>query len=148
MTVDVINAARAPVTAAFVRTVARRASSLPEVAARLPPGSSTLAIRLTGDEELRQLHRDYSADDTTTDVLSFAGEGDHLGDLAISWPAVVRQADEHGHPALTELGLLCVHGYLHLLGWEHGTDPEQREMSRITVAALELAGLTISPGRL
>ena len=148
VTVDVINAARAPVTAGFVRTVLLRATSLPEVRARLPSGSSTLALRLTVDDELRRLHRDYADDDTATDVLSFEGTADHLGDLAISWPAAVRQAGEHGHPPLTELALLCVHGYLHLLGWDHATKPEREEMSRITVAALAAAGLSISPGRL
>jgi probable rRNA maturation factor len=148
VTFDVINAARAPVSAALVRTVLRRASRVPEVAARLPSGPSTVAVRLTDDEELRRLHRDYSGEDTTTDVLSFAGAGDQLGDLAISWPAVVRQAADHGHPELTELALLCVHGFLHLLGWDHATAAGRREMARVTVAALDLAGMELAPGRL
>ena len=148
MTVDVVNAVRAPVTAAHVRAVLRKASRVPEVAARLPPGAATVAVRVTDDDELRRLHRDYSGDDTTTDVLSFAGAGGHLGDLAISWPAVVRQASEHGHPAPTELALLCVHGFLHLLGWDHAAAGGRREMSRVTLAALAGAGIELAPGRL
>jgi rRNA maturation RNase YbeY len=144
----VINAAHAPLPAAFVRSVLVGAASLPEVAARLPEGRSTVAVRLTNDDELRRLHRDFGADDTVTDVLSFEGTEPHIGDLAISWPAVQRQAEIHGHPTLTELGLLCVHGFLHLLGWDHATISERREMSRVTMAALALSDLELAPGRL
>jgi len=146
--VDVVSAARAPVIATYVRSVIREASHVPEVAARLPLGRPTLAVRLTSDAELRRLHRDYSSDDTVTDVLSFRGDGDHLGDLAISWPAVNRQASEYGHPARTELALLCVHGFLHLLGWDHATAAQRREMTRVTLVALSRCGLEPAPGRL
>jgi rRNA maturation RNase YbeY len=146
--VEVVNAARSPVTAAYLRSVVRRASTLPEVAARLPEGRSTVAVRLTDDAELRSLHRAFSHENSVTDVLSFEGAGDHLGDLAISWPAVVRQAASHRHPPLTELALLSVHGLLHLLGWDHATAAQRREMTRVTVAALALSGLELSPGRL
>jgi probable rRNA maturation factor len=146
--VEVIKAVRAPVAPAFVRKVLGRASAVPEVLARLPDGESTLAVRITSDGELRALNEAYAGKDSATDVLSFAGSGDHLGDLAISWTMVVRQADEHGHPALTECGLLCVHGMLHLLGWDHSTAAERREMTRLTLSGLALAGLTVAPGRL
>jgi probable rRNA maturation factor len=148
LSVEFVNAARAPIAAAHVRSVLRRACKVPEIAARLPEQPATLAVRLTADAELRRLHRDYSGDDSVTDVLSFMGTEGHLGDLAISWPAVVRQAREYRHPAATELALLCVHGLLHLLGWDHATPAEHHEMSRVTVAALALSGLKISPRRL
>jgi probable rRNA maturation factor len=148
LSVEVIKAVRAPVPPAFVRNVLGRASTLAEVSARLPDGVSTMAVRITGDSELRRLNEAYAGNDSVTDVLSFAGTGDHLGDLAISWPMVVRQAAEHRHPALTECGLLCIHGMLHLLGWDHSTAAERREMTRLTLSALALAGLTLAPGRL
>jgi probable rRNA maturation factor len=146
--VEVIKAVRAPVTPSFVRAVIRRAASLPEVAARLPGAGCTLAVRVTSDDELRELHRDFSGDDSVTDVLSFTGVEGHLGDLAISWPAAVRQAEQFGHPVDTELALLGVHGLLHLLGWDHGTVAEHVEMTRITLAALRLSGLRLARGRL
>lgn len=139
--VEVIKAVRAPVPASFVRQVLQRAASIPEVAARLPDGIATVAVRLTGDRELHRLNRDYAGEDSVTDVLSFAGSGQHLGDLAISWPSVSRQAYDYGHSDLTELALLSVHGLLHLLGWDHASPRERREMSRLTVAALKLSGL-------
>jgi probable rRNA maturation factor len=83
-----------------------------------------------------------------TDVLSFAGSQLHVGDLAISWPMAVRQSVEYGHPEQTELGLLSVHGLLHLLGWDHVSAAEREEMTRLTIAALALSGLELAPGRL
>ena len=121
---------------------------MPEVEARLPAGIATIAVRLTADDELRRLNRDYAGHDAATDVLSFAGTSPNVGDLAISWPMVVRQASEYGHSEETELGLLAVHGLLHLLGWDHATAAQRREMSRLTIAALALSGLRPASGRL
>lgn len=148
LTVDVIKAVRAPVAPSFVRSVLGRAASLPEVVARMPEGTCSIAVRVTGDRELRRLNKAYARNDSATDVLSFAGSGDHLGDLAISWVKVVQQATEFGHPPLAEFGLLCVHGMLHLLGWDHTSGPEREEMARLTFAALGLSDLRLFPGRL
>jgi probable rRNA maturation factor len=155
--IEVIKAVPVPVRPSFLRGVLRQAISVPEVAARLPLGAATVAVRLTTDGELHRLNREYAGHDSATDVLSFEGSGraqgelapgDHVGDVAISWPTVVRQAREHGHTEETELGLLCVHGLLHLLGWDHVTARQRREMSRLTLAALALSGLHPAPGRL
>jgi probable rRNA maturation factor len=146
--VDVIKAVRAPVPARLVRQVLQRAASIPEVAARLPAGAPKVVVRLTGDRELRRLNRDYTGEDSVTDVLSFAGLGEHVGDLAISWPAAVRQSKVFGHDADTEVALLTVHGLLHLLGWDHAAAPERREMNRLTRAALKRSGLSLERGRL
>jgi probable rRNA maturation factor len=121
---------------------------VPEVEARLPAGVATIAIRLTGDDELQRLNREYAGHDSVTDVLSFAGSQQHVGDLAISWPAAERQAHEYGHSEKTELGLLAVHGLLHLLGWDHATAGQRKEMTRLTIAALALSGLAPARGRL
>ena len=58
---------------------------------------------------------------------------DHLGDLAISWPMTVRQAVEHGHAPRRSSRLLCVHGLLHLSGWDHASARERKEMTRLTL---------------
>jgi probable rRNA maturation factor len=155
--VEVIKAVRVPVPPSFLRRLLQRAAALPEVQARLPDGTATIAVRLTGDAELRRLNRDHAGHDAVTDVLSFEGAGRaqgalstdlHIGDLAISWPAAARQANKYGHPQTTELGLLAVHGLLHLLGWDHATAAQRKEMSRLTIAALAQSGLTPAPGRL
>jgi probable rRNA maturation factor len=148
LAVQVTKALRAPVPPSFLRSVLGRAASLPEVLARLPEGTSSIAVRITSDRELRRLNNSFAGIDAVTDVLSFEGSDDHLGDLAISWPMVVRQGAEYGHPPLTELGLLSVHGMLHLLGWDHRSIAERKEMVRLTIAALGLSSLRLSPGRL
>jgi probable rRNA maturation factor len=146
--VEVIKAVRAPVLPAFARSVLVCAVSIPEVLARMPEGRCSIAVRITGDRELRRLNSSFAGNDSVTDVLSFAGSGDHLGDLAISWPMVIRQAAEYGHAPRIEFGLLCVHGMLHLLGWDHASAAGRKEMTRLTIAALEVSSLRLSAGRL
>jgi rRNA maturation RNase YbeY len=146
--VDVVKAVIAPVPVRFVRSVVTRAIAVPEVRARLPEGESTVAVRLTGDDEMEQLNRTYADVPDATDVLSFSGWGAHLGDIAISWPTTVRQAEKHHHDPKTELALLTVHGLLHLLGWDHARARERREMNRLTVEALTLSRITLAEGRL
>jgi probable rRNA maturation factor len=147
----VVKAVPAPVAPDRVRGPIVAAVQLAEVQARLPLLDWEVAIRLSGDRELRRLNRRFLEDDHTTDVLSFAS-GDaanpHLGDIVISWPAVRRQAQEFGHGESNEVGLLVVHGFLHLLGWDHATLIEEREMNRLTVAALDRVGVRPAPGRL
>lgn len=146
--VEVFKAIRSPIPPSFLRELLQRAAAVPEVNARLPAGEATVAVRLTADDELRRLNREFAGVDSATDVLSFAGSGPHVGDVAISWPATLRQAQQYGHPDQTELGLLGVHGFLHLLGWDHASAAQRKEMSRLTFAALALSGLQLAPGRL
>ncbi len=145
---EVVKAVPADVRPAFIRGVLSRAATVPEIAARLPEGHATVAVRLTSDEELRHLNRRFAGEDHATDVLSFAGQGEHLGDIAISWPATARQAARFRQHEKTELALLSVHGLLHLLGWDHATATEVAEMTRLTVAALRASRIELAPRRL
>ena len=148
LNVDVIKAVRADVRPSFVRDVLTRAAAVPEVAARLPEAQSTVAVRLTADAEMQRLNTAYAGEPHSTDVLSFAGSAGHVGDIAISWPATLRQAAEYGHDATAELALLAVHGLLHLLGWDHISAREQKEMTRLTIEALQQSGIELAPRRL
>src|SRR5438094_4892888 len=141
----VVNAGVSP---SFVQRVLVPAANVLEIAARLPEGVWTVAVRITGDDEMKRLNRTYAGGAHATDVLSFTGTGSHVGDIAISWPAVTRRAAEHGHDEKAELALLAVHGLLHLLGWDHAKAAERREMNRLTVAALERSGIKLAPNRL
>lgn len=147
--VAVVKAVSAPIAPREVRAVVAAAVEVPEVAARLPQDAE-VAVRITGDRELRRLNRDFLGEDTPTDVLAFpSGEqSGHVGDIAVSWPAVIRQAAEHGHPAGAELALLVVHGLLHLLGWNHADEGQREEMTRLTRAALDRARVEIAAGRI
>lgn len=146
--VEVIKAVGAPFPPRFLKHAVERAARVREVAARLPDAEATLAVRITDDDEMERLNRDFAGEDHPTDVLSFAGGGNHLGDIAISWPAVVRQARRYRQDPWTELALLAVHGLLHVLGWDHATPQEEREMSRLTRAVLRKSRLRLARGRL
>jgi probable rRNA maturation factor len=101
------------------RAVARLAALL---AARVARGRE-FHCRITGDSELRRLNRDFLGHDYATDVLSFpSGEKARLGDLAISIQRARAQAGEFGHSVEQEIGVLMLHGLLHLLGMDHETD--------------------------
>lgn len=99
---------------------------LREMVGSLAPDASTLAVRLTDDEELRALNRDFRNVDKPTDVLSFPGnetpEGRHLGDIVISVPTARRQAAVYDHHLLRELKILLLHGVIHCLGFDHEAD--------------------------
>jgi probable rRNA maturation factor len=90
------------------------------------PASFGLAVCLVSDRRMRQLHRRFRGRDRTTDVLSFATRVARprvlLGDLVIAVPTAARQARQHGHSLSRELKILLLHGYLHLLGYDHETD--------------------------
>ncbi len=103
--------------------------------------ASELTVRIVDDATIRELNRRYRDVDEATDVLSFAmaGESDddfvtppggapQLGEIVIAFPTAERQAVAAGHDVGAELEHLLVHGILHLLGYDHETEAEEREM--------------------
>ncbi len=106
-----------PVSAARLRRVLR-------AAARALRVRGELALVLAGDGLLRRLNRDYRGKDETTDVLSFPGEGGEagLGDIVISVARAERNARGLGRTLAQELDVLALHGFLHVLGYDHETD--------------------------
>ena len=94
-----------------------------------------LTIVISTDAHLQELNRQYLGIDAPTDVLSFpVGEVDpesealYLGDIIISYPRALAQAEAAGHPVQAELRLLAVHGTLHLLGYDHAEEDEKALM--------------------
>ena len=95
------------------------------------PGTAvdTLALRLVSDRKMREYNRDFRGRDASTDVLSFPAERQfvppgerHLGDIVISVTTAAAQAESAGHSLQRELKYLALHGYLHLLGYDHEKD--------------------------
>lgn len=148
--IEIVKAVKAPVSPAEIRRVLLAAAAVPEIALLFKKADWGLAVRVSGDRELRRLNRRFLGEDHPTDVLSFPSgdDGSHLGDIVISWPAAERQATEFGHPASTELALLSVHGLLHLVGLDHVGTREENEMNRLTVMALAETGHRVAAGRL
>jgi probable rRNA maturation factor len=97
-----------------------------------------LSVAVTGDDEVRELNRRYRSEDQATDVLSFALDGDDfampagmrrmLGEVVISYPTAERQAARARRDISDELAHLLVHGTLHILGYDHESPREAREM--------------------
>jgi probable rRNA maturation factor len=100
-------------------------------AARPLRARGEVVLVLAGDGLLRRLNREYRGKDRATDVLSFPGPGgeEGLGDVVISVPAAARNARRQGHGVPRELDILALHGFLHVLGYDHETD--EGEMDRL-----------------
>ena len=98
----------------------------------LNKGSFTLLV--TNDIEIQNLNKKFRKKDKATDVLSFNQEKDfqiknnYLGDIVISSNTALRQANEKKLPIESELILLFLHGYLHLLGYDHIKKKDARIM--------------------
>lgn len=88
-----------------------------------------LSITLTDNERIHELNRLYRNVDRPTDVLSFPLEEDELlGDIIVSIPKAMDQAREYGHSFRRELYFLIVHGFYHLLGYDHETPEQESQM--------------------
>ena len=108
-----------------------------------------LGLVITNQKRVQQLNRSYLERDEPTDVLAFSmlpepsatGESEdsspfvqppdgvlHLGEVIISYPQAVIQAEEHHHSVKREIAILIIHGVLHLLGYEHDKPELERQM--------------------
>lgn len=116
------------------------------------PSLLEISVLLTGDRKMRQLNSTYRGKDATTDVLSFSqlegcccmaqpGGRVNLGDIVISLPKAELQAEEYGTGFEEELARLLIHGFLHLLGYDHERGPkEAARMRRLETKILRTAG--------
>lgn len=103
---------------------------------------SELSVTFVSNERIQEINREYRDKDRPTDVISFAleemGEGEMeivgedipriLGDIIISIPTAREQAQEYNHSFMRELGFLAVHGLLHLLGYDHMNEQDEKRM--------------------
>ena len=93
--------------------------------------AAEVSVSFVDNEQIRQLNREFRDKDAATDVLSFPlgenGVYDYnnetgaymLGDIVISVPRAIEQAQMYGHSLRREIGFLTVHSMLHLLGYDH-----------------------------
>ena len=116
-------------------------------AATLSTTGNELAIVLTDDSGIRLLNRDWRGIDAATNVLSFvtktsvtkasvagnskaAKPGEHLGDIVLAYETIAREARSEGKPFAHHVAHLAVHGFLHLVGYDHETAREAAVMER------------------
>ncbi|WP_315812171.1 rRNA maturation RNase YbeY [Bradyrhizobium sp. SZCCHNR2028] len=115
-------------------------------------GDAEIAVMLTDDDGIRTLNSNWRGIDKPTNVLSFPalqptgprGEDDAprmLGDIAIAYETMRREADEEQKPFAHHLSHLTVHGFLHLIGYDHETDDEAEEMEALEREILAHLGI-------
>src|SRR6266700_2913178 len=115
-------------------------------------GEAELAVMLTDDAGIRTLNSNWRGIDKQTNVLSFpalqpsrpSGEGDAprmLGDIAIAYQTMRKEADEEQKPFDHHLSHLAVHGFLHLIGYDHDKDDEAEAMEALEQEILAQLGI-------
>jgi probable rRNA maturation factor len=95
-------------------------------------------------QQMQKLNLTYRKIDKTTDVLSFSNDDlneKSLGDVFISIDQAILQAESYGHSLDREIGFLAVHGYLHLIGYDHHTQEEEKKMQEMQEHILKKAKL-------
>ena len=108
----------------------------------------SLTVVLTDDGTIHKMNLAFAGENHATDVLSFpADEPDpdsgicYLGDIIIAVPIAQQQSELKGHSLEDELGLLAVHGTLHLLGFDHTETESREEMWNIQAIILGQLGI-------
>ena len=94
------------------------------------------SIIFIDDDKMHSINKEYRGIDRTTDVISFALNDNKrvdtivnvLGDIFISIPKMKSQADSYGHSEKRELSFLALHGLLHLLGYDHMKEEDEKVM--------------------
>lgn len=116
---------------------------------------SEVSLTFVNNKEIQEINKIYRSKDEPTDVISFAmeelGEGEVeitgtdipciLGDIIISLEKVREQANEYNHTFTRELGFLVIHGFLHLLGYDHQNEEDEKHMFSRQRELLEGYGL-------
>jgi len=115
-----------------------------------------LSVTFVDNDRIREINKEYRNKDSATDVISFAleemGEDEveivgaemprMLGDIIISIERTKEQAEEYGHSFDRELGFLALHGFLHLLGFDHMNEEDEKVMFTKQKEILEEYGLS------
>ena len=115
-------------------------------------GDTELAVMLTDDAGIRTLNNNWRGIDKPTNVLSFPalqpsgrrGPADPprmLGDIAIAYETTRREDDEEGKPFDHHLGHLAIHGFLHLIGYDHEKDQQAETMEELEREILSQLGV-------
>jgi probable rRNA maturation factor len=135
---------------AAAEAIVLRAIEAAAAAIETDTGGAELAVMLTDDDHIRTLNASFRGFDKPTNVLSFpapqpahAGDGvpRTLGDIAIAYQTVRREADDEGKPFAHHLSHLAVHGFLHLVGYDHDNDQDAEAMEAAERAILARLGI-------
>jgi probable rRNA maturation factor len=149
ITLDVVVEAGDWAATGDIAALAQRAAEAAVAAApEAPEGPLAATLLLSDDDAIRVLNRDWRGLDKATNVLSFPsvspalpGEPRHLGDNALAYETLVREADEEAKTVSDHAAHLVIHGVMHLLGQDHMDDEEADAMESHEIAALASLGI-------
>lgn len=118
------------------KAVSLARNAVEEAAAMLSTSPAELAIVLTDDSAIRSLNRVWRHVDSATNVLAFptersGGEPPLLGDIVLAHETISREARAAGKPFAHHVAHLAVHGFLHLVGYDHGRVAEAKAMESV-----------------
>jgi probable rRNA maturation factor len=148
LTIDVEDAGWNAIPA--LEELTRRAAEAAFAAAGVEPEGFDTSILFAGDETVKDLNARWRGKDTATNVLSFpapegvsvpAGEAIPLGDIALAFGVVAREAAEQGKALPDHATHLIIHGLLHLLGYDHESEDEAGEMEGLETEILKGLGI-------
>jgi probable rRNA maturation factor len=145
LAVDILTESEAWRAVPEAEAVIRRAVAL--AAAAVSTSEGELAILLTDDSAIHTLNRQWRGRDEPTNVLSFPGPEPQpdtpvlLGDIVIAYDTVAREALAEDKPIRHHLAHLAVHGFLHLVGYDHETDKEAQAMETLETVVLARLGV-------
>ena len=111
-----------------------------------PESGGEVSLRLADDAELRALNLRWRGVDRPTNVLSFPSapgglaQSVPLGDIALAYETLAREADELGAPLADHYRHLVAHGFLHLIGYDHETDEEAERMEALEARIMARLG--------
>jgi probable rRNA maturation factor len=134
------------------RSVIQRAIATAAETVAADVGEAELAVMLTDDSGIRALNRDFRGIDKPTNVLSFSaprlgpdyGKGAHprpLGDIAIAYETMRKEADDESKAFDHHLSHVAVHGFLHLVGYDHQTEEDADAMEALETEILAQLGI-------
>lgn len=106
-------------------------------AALAPRKKGELSVILADDRFIQTLNKTYRKKNKPTNVLSFVGEGNHLGDLVLAYETIKREAKAQKKTFKHHTTHLLVHGVLHLLGHDHKHDKDAHVMEQIEIKILK-----------
>jgi probable rRNA maturation factor len=127
------------------RALAQAAQSVRQDLVRQDLGGRALSVLLTDDAAVQRLNATWRGLDKPTNVLSFpAAPHDPsraLGDIAIAFETTAREADAERKPLAHHLSHLAVHGFLHLIGYDHESDAQAEQMEGLERKVLAVLGV-------
>lgn len=106
--------------------------------------SKSMQVIFVDNAQIHEINKTYRNVDKPTDVISFPNddlEDDSIGDIFISIDQAKLQAKDYGHSIEREIGFLAVHGYLHLIGYDHDTVENEAKMFELQETILNKANL-------